>query len=565
MPPFLQKYWEQFQSLLGKLDTRQKIILGVVAAVVLGAVVAVGSISSTEGKVVLYKGMEAEDFAAVTGKLKDLGYSFSTSGTNTVFIAPEKRDEVLMVLAQENLIPKGIPGWELFDMDKWSETQFEKEVKMQRAVRGAISKTLSTLQSVESAEVNIAFPKDGLFEDNIIPVTAAVLLKYSPGVEQLSRKEIKGIETLVARSVPGLKKENIVIAGPDGQELNDFDDEIEKEKWELKQVREKLKIQEIQRLKLLDDIKGSLDAYYKNGIYGERFEVVRLGIKLNWDKEKIDRQEVEPVVMTPDNPVTPYSEREVQDSLKVSSKTTSETFKGHGFTPEGPAGTEPNIPPGYKDKDYQRAEYNKTETIENNKFNETHREITKQPWELENVTLSVLLDGKWEIVGEKEDGSGYERKYTPISEEELQNISDALQKAIGYSRARGDQISVRHVQKDRSAQFAAEDAKLRQQRAFRRMLLATLLTLVVLALGTVLFHAIRKEMERRRRLREEELAAQQQMMREAALRAIEEEGVEVEMSLEERARQEMLENAINLAKERPEDVAHLLRTWLAEE
>lgn len=565
MPPFLQKYWEQFQSLLGKLDTRQKIILGVVAAVVLGAVVAVGSISSTEGKVVLYKGMEAEDFAAVTGKLKDLGYSFSTSGTSTVFIAPEKRDEVLMVLAQENLIPKGIPGWELFDMDKWSETQFEKEVKMQRAVRGAISKTLSTLQSVESAEVNIAFPKDGLFEDNIIPVTAAVLLKYSPGVEQLSRKEIKGIETLVARSVPGLKKENIVIAGPDGQELNDFDDEIEKEKWELKQVREKLKIQEIQRLKLLDDIKGSLDAYYKNGIYGERFEVVRLGIKLNWDKEKIDRQEVEPVVMTPDNPVTPYSEREVQDSLKVSSKTTSETFKGHGFTPEGPAGTEPNIPPGYKDKDYQRAEYNKTETIENNKFNETHREITKQPWELENVTLSVLLDGKWEIVGEKEDGSGYERKYTPISEEELQNISDALQKAIGYSRARGDQISVRHVQKDRSAQFAAEDAKLRQQRAFRRMLLATLLTLVVLALGTVLFHAIRKEMERRRRLREEELAAQQQMMREAALRAIEEEGVEVEMSLEERARQEMLENAINLAKERPEDVAHLLRTWLAEE
>ena len=55
------------------------------------------------------------------------------------------------------------------------------------------------------------------------------------------------------------------------------------------------------------------------------------------------------------------------------------------------------------------------------------------------------------------------------------------------------------------------------------------------------------------------------MMREAALRAIEEEGVEVEASLEERARQEMLANAINLVKDKPEDVTRLLRTWLSEE
>jgi flagellar M-ring protein FliF len=54
-------------------------------------------------------------------------------------------------------------------------------------------------------------------------------------------------------------------------------------------------------------------------------------------------------------------------------------------------------------------------------------------------------------------------------------------------------------------------------------------------------------------------------MREAALRAAEDEGVDVELSLEEKARLELQENAINLAKERPDDVAQLLRTWLAEE
>ena len=66
-------------------------------------------------------------------------------------------------------------------------------------------------------------------------------------------------------------------------------------------------------------------------------------------------------------------------------------------------------------------------------------------------------------------------------------------------------------------------------------------------------------------MREEQLALDQQRMREAALRAAEEEGIDVELSLEEKARMELQENAVSLAKERPDDVAKLLRTWLAEE
>ncbi len=77
-------------------------------------------------------------------------------------------------------------------------------------------------------------------------------------------------------------------------------------------------------------------------------------------------------------------------------------------------------------------------------------------------------------------------------------------------------------------------------------------------------HAAR-EVERRRRLREEELARQHQAMREAALRTAEEQGVEVELSVEDRARMEMQENAANMAREHPEDVAQLIRTWLVEE
>lgn len=559
--PNYKEFLEKLKEFFNKLDTTKKIILATIVVVVIVAISFIANVSSTQEQTALYTNLETAEFAQITEKLKESNYHFTTKGTEAIFIDPKKREEILMVLAQENLIPTGVAGWELFDMDKWSETQFEKDIKQQRAVMGAITKTLTTLKSVSSAQVNIAFPSAELFKDNIQPVTAAVVLSYAPGIENLTRKEIKGIETLVARSVPKLKNENVSISGPDGQIINDFDNEIDNRKWELQEVERKLRIQEKERVKLLSDISSSLK--YAFGI--DRADVVRLDIRLRWDKESIEKSEVSPVVMVEDNPLTPYSEREVQDSLEVSSKTTTETFQGNGFTPEGPAGTEPNIPPGYKDKDYQKANYQKTETIRNNKFNETFRKIEKQPWELERVNLAVILDGKWERLGERPDGKGFERKYTAVSPEEIRDITDVLKKAIGFDIARGDQISVRHIQKDRTAEFLAEDAQLLYEKNMRRMLIASLLTLLAIAVLWGLYVVIRKELDKRRRLREEELAAKQQMMREAALRAWEEEGVEVELSPEERARREMLENAISLSKEKPEEVAQLLRTWLAED
>ena len=99
----------------------------------------------------------------------------------------------------------------------------------------------------------------------------------------------------------------------------------------------------------------------------------------------------------------------------------------------------------------------------------------------------------------------------------------------------------------------------------KKILLAALIGVVALFVGFILFRTIQKELEKRRRMREEQLALEQQRMREAALRVAEEEGIDVELSLEEKARLELQESAINLARERPDDVAKLLRTWLAEE
>ena len=163
-----------------------------------------------------------------------------------------------------------------------------------------------------------------------------------------------------------------------------------------------------------------------------------------------------------------------------------------------------------------------------------------------------------------EEETAYIREYIPVSNEEIKLIQKNLEAAIGFDKSRGDQISVISIPKDRIKEFEKEDAELRRQTLIRKTVLITGLTFLVILILFLIYRAIQKEIARRRRLREEALAEEQRRLREAALLE-EESGIETELSPEEKLRQELLSNAINLANEKPEEVAKLLKTWLLED
>ena len=159
----------------------------------------------------------------------------------------------------------------------------------------------------------------------------------------------------------------------------------------------------------------------------------------------------------------------------------------------------------------------------------------------------------------------FERSYTPVSEEDLAQITQLVQGAIGYNRERGDIVTVTNIAFDRSEEFAAEDEAYRKAQRTRNAILFSLIGVAAVLILFILVRFISRELERRKRLREEEMLRKQQAEREQALWDAKEQGVEVTMSVEERRRAELQENAIALAKEHPEDVAMLIRTWLMEE
>jgi flagellar M-ring protein FliF len=566
MMEFLTRLWTQLREIYGRLDRTKKIIIVSVLGVVFIAFVVLFSVSTEKANVMLFSDLASEDFGQVTKKMDEMGYQYTTSGTTSIFVRPDQREIIMTRLAQESLIPKGIPGWKLFDISKWTETDRELNVKYMRALRDEVKRHIESLKNIDKADVEIAITEEELFTEKETPYTAAVTVYLAPGYDKLNKKEIKGIMYLVSRAVGGkLKPENVTVTDELGNIISDFDNEFDKAKEEYTLLEYRKKIEEKARVQLLRDIRKGLERIYTP----DRIQIVRLNMDFNWDKISEEREEYSPIEMEADNPATPYSERKVKDSLVVSEKSTEEHFQGHGWNPEGPAGTEGNKPPGYKASDDQFSKYDKQENIKNHAVNKALKKIQRDPYDIATVSVAIAIDGYQDLPRLPEGGFDLDPNkkpvQVPLTDDELRQAENMVKKAINFNEARGDQVAVENIMFDRSRQWNMLREEYLKKEQLKRILLAALIGVFALLLGMVLFRGISRELARRRRMREESLALEQQRMREAALRAAEEEGIDVELSLEEKARLELQTNAVNLARERPDDVAQLLRTWLAEE
>ena len=88
----------------------------------------------------------------------------------TSWSGPTERELILTKLAQEKMIPKGIPGWKLFDMTKWTETERELDVKFMRSLRDEIKRHIESLENIEKADVDIAMTEDSIYSESRNPI-----------------------------------------------------------------------------------------------------------------------------------------------------------------------------------------------------------------------------------------------------------------------------------------------------------------------------------------------------------------------------------------------------------
>ncbi|MDR0910578.1 MAG: flagellar M-ring protein FliF [Spirochaetaceae bacterium] len=569
MGNFFKRLTDQVKGLWGKWTRTQKIIGIGIAVVAIALIVGLVAFSGSPSMVpVIDTPIRNEaDLDRIVARINEEGVRVSTSQTGIVMVQNQEiARRMRAILVSEGLVPQGTDPWAVFDVSSWTITDFERNIQLQRAITKTVTEHIKAVAGVDNANVIITVPdQNALFVSDRQPITASVIITPRPGSDiTTNRQNIEGIQKLLMLAVSGLTAENIVITDQNGVQINDFDGMSAIDRVTLTEKQQKV----IQKLE--NDYRAKILASLQQTFSADRVRDLNIKFDMDWSPQTVNKTEYSGITVVPDNPATNYDDSQVVDSLKLSEQVNKTSWKGTGMNPEGPAGTEGQVAPQYKDMSNLAGEMTQDNSTTNYALNSATTTSNKEP-AIDRVSVSVNIDGTWAVNFDadgkqikKPDGT-LERIYTPISAADLTNAQRLIQSAIGYNQSRGDTVTVTNIQIDRTAQFAAQDQRVVRGEEIRQAILLFLIGLVGLMLIFIAIRIIGREIERRKRVREEELARQQEALRQNAILEAENQGMEVSMSVEERRRMELQENAMNMAKEHTPDVAQLIRTWLAEE
>lgn len=555
---------ERYLQLWNKTTKQQRYIALGAVVLLLAAIVGASFLYGRKPDLVpLFTNMETKDAGDVVAKLNEQKVPYEvqeTDGGVTVLVSSKDVHTVRLDLATQGL-PRGHKGFEIFDDSKLGVTEFQNKVNYLQALQGELTRTIEQIAAIDRARVHIVLAEDSLYKKNEKPATASIMLKLKPDAE-LSKKEIKGIVNLTAHSIQGLLPENITIVDEHGKILNDPDeDEFEEKGVSAKTITQMEMTRKVQQ-RMQKDVQSLLDQ-----ALGAGRAFVRVNVELDFDQKQIDRQTFTPVV---------------EDSGIIrSQQDMSESYTGTSNNPGGPAGVQANVPGYVAEAEVANANYEKKESTKNYEINEEKQKVIASPGSIRRVNIAVLVNDD-------------------ITQAQRDSIMRAVSSSVGLNRERGDTVSVEPLPfsteiADRLA--AAEQAEIDRQNRIMYAVIALIILLIASVIGYILWKkrqerlereaeearleeerrlaelARQEEEERQRqeaeeeRLRQEEEARQQfQIQQEYRAAAIANNEIpEAELTEEEKqliAQREAIEKLIN---DKPEEVALLVKTWLAEE
>ncbi len=570
MNELFKKLFSQIKELWTKWTIVQKIILIGIVAVVIGVLIFVSRFSSTPTAVPIYSQPITDETTRndVIFFLDTQGIETSINSAGLITVkdkATAKKAQNLLILNGKQ--PNEIDAWAVFDIERWTSTDLERNTNLQRALQEQLRQQLISMDEIDNAEVIVTFPQKALFASEQSPKTASVVIYGKPGSDiTTNKKKIQAIENLISFAIDGLTSENISITdGLTSLRINDFEGLAEIERVDIveKQQKSISKLEAEYKVKILANLQQIFGA--------DRVRDLNIKIDMDYSSKKVDSVVYSPIEIKADNKDTPYDDSEYVNQLALSKEIVEKTSKGTAYNPEGPAGTEGQTSPVYSDMSnlYTLTE-EKGEKI-NYIQNTSQISEVKEPT-IDRVTVAVNIDGTWKLKVNEEgeyiflDKEGHRQwDYIPVSDEDLSAATAIVKDAIGYNEARGDSVTVRNIQINRDAEHDALDAEYARKQQTQQTILYVGVGIIAVLIAFIIFRFVNRQIEKKRKEREDELLRRQQMEHDRILLDAEQASMVATMSVEERERAELQEHAISMAREHPEDVAMLIRTWLMEE
>ncbi|SFP40343.1 flagellar basal-body MS-ring/collar protein FliF [Hydrogenimonas thermophila] len=546
---------EQLIRLYEKLNRAQRIVIATTLLAVIGFIVFIIIYTRTgdnSNYAVLFDHLSPKDAGLIIQELEKQQIDYRIPRDGVIEVPKDVVYKLRIAVASQGIPKESHVGFELFDKQEFGSTDFDQKIKFLRALEGELARTISALVPVESATVHIAMPKESVFVSKNTPPSASIMIKEVEGM-RLTRKQIAGIKNLVAAAIPNLTTEHVKLVNVLGEPLGESGEDAIDEELVSQQIAYKNRYENLYEQKIISVLAPFIG--------GKDRVVAKVTIDFDFAQRSSVQEHYDP-----ENVVR--SEQSLEE-------------KKEGVSPQSPGGVPgavSNIGPvqGLEDSKLKQ-KYEKSSTTTNYEISKTVSNVKGPFATIKRVSAAVVVDGKY-VPGE--DGKIV---YQPRSSDELSQISSLVKKTIGFDARRGDQVSVSNFQFESSAKASKKSPYKSVVDTFYDYMNPITPILKFIFLVIVLFVFYKKvivpfsermleipvdesaEAEPLLALDEDEQESLTEKFTQMRKKVEEQLGLTDEFNEDELKYEVLLEKMIEIAEERPEEVAALISALIRDE
>jgi len=342
------------------------------------------------------------------------------SGTGDLKVPDDRYHEARIFLASRGLPQEGTSGGisGLTDEASMTSSQFMEQVRYVSAMEQELARSVTQINTIRSARVHLASPKQSVFVRNRTPAKASVVVSPYPG-RQVSRSQVEAITHMVSSSIPYLATEDVVVVDQRGKLLTDANN-FASMQLNSAQMEHKQRLEETYR--------SRIDALLMPvvGMGNVRAEV---DIQVDYTEEESTYEEYD------GNNNGPKARSEVL-SLDQDATNLSEGIPG--ATSNTMPADAVNIVNGQLDGDgsSNAMRTSSSTTTRNYEMDRTVRHVKRQGGSVERISVAVVIN---EPLSEPGDDALAAQSF---SELELQRFTDLVKGVVGYDAQRGDVVTI---------------------------------------------------------------------------------------------------------------------------
>jgi len=204
------------QSFRSSPPSRQLLLIGITFALLCALLAGVWFLWFRTSYSVLFANLRQADAATIVAELEHSHIDYRLSdGGRTIMVPASAVDSTRLHIAGQDLPLQGTVGFELFNSSSIGLTEFAQRINLQRALQGELTRTIMSIEGVESARVHLSLGEQSIFRGDRRPPRASVAVRTQVG-RRLNANAVRGIQRLVAGAVPELEPGNVAVLNDRG-------------------------------------------------------------------------------------------------------------------------------------------------------------------------------------------------------------------------------------------------------------------------------------------------------------------------------------------------------------